>query len=880
MSIRATFGNIFNGNRFVSPGSYRRVLFGALLALLGWLANPNESAAGYWNGPNCQSNTISNDVVGDGEDAGCEAAHLWKACVLPNWDDDDCYLNNPHSLVLPLSNGGALAFNTGAIHHCNNSTEVETPDGECIKLEEMAHNNKCGAGGNNEDGNPVKGNPVEIGTGRKIQKTVDWSSGGTMPLVFERTYSSRYELLRTSTRSRLGAAWRSNFDAGAKYEFSTGITNPTLAANGNLIHVVLPDSIEYSFRLNGGIWKPVLPRQNPLTDVYWDLYRTDLDVALELTNETVTLRTETGRKYTFDLGGRLTKITDTSGYAQHLSYSGNFNNKVIDSFGRKITFEYWTDSLRFGLLKSATFDDGKKIQFEFIKPYATYAWTVIAPDYSIYALSSVLYPDSTPANSADNPKLVYEYLQSAEFRYALTGIYDERGVKFASWTYDSKGRATSSQHSGGDGLTTFGYDDVNNKVTVTNALGRSTVYSFQKVQGLIQRLTAVDGVATTNCAASNTVYAYDTNGFRTQATDAEGRISKWVRNSRGLATSTTEGFGTAVARTTTTTWDATRPLPTQIVGPGLTTNLTYNAASQITSLSQVDTTTTTLPYSTNGQTRTTTFNYTNFTAPAPPAIGPSGTSLSDVALTLTNPDAETGTTVGWTNTTGAIGVSTVAPCNLSKCFTGGTVASSVAHQDVAIPGANTSEVDAGQRAAKVAWKQNSYQYSDRASVRLIFLDQAGAVVGSAVNEIKAEYYAWVQRERIVPVPALTRTIRVQMMMERTNGSANDGYVDDVALTLIADGTAAAKPFLRPLNPDALAGSTAGWTVSAGTMATLATTPCNYFACFKETSSGTDSFNQVITLPADRSPRSTAWRAAWNFNGSTGQQVRQIKLPSP
>src|SRR6185312_10136560 len=144
----------------------------------------------------------------------------------------------------------------------------------------------------------------------------------------------------------------------------------------------------------------------------------------------------------------------------------------------------------------------KKIAFDFVDPAESFGFTaetVSSTNHSALELASVLYPDNTPATDADNPKLVYEYLHSLEFPYALTGIFDERGIKFVSWTYDSKGRATSSQHSGGDELTTFSYDDVNNKVTVTNALGRSTVYSFQRIFGIIQKLTAVDGISTTNC---------------------------------------------------------------------------------------------------------------------------------------------------------------------------------------------------------------------------------------------------------------------------------------------------------------------------------------------------------------------------------------------
>jgi RHS repeat-associated protein len=816
-----------------------RVFFGILLIAVVWMGMSSKSEAGYWTAPTCGGSDFRTE--GDGAGSGCAAAAGWAACRVPTWTLGGCYSAHPNYVILPVWTGWVWAH-TGATHRCY-PDEMMSTGGKCV--EKVPSKNSCPAGGNAQ-----AGNPVEIGTGRKIQETVDWTSGGSVPLTFERSYSSIFEALAAPVHSRLGRGWRSNFDGRASYDFLAGVTNPTLAPSGSLIHIVLPDNNEYSFKLNGGIWKSVLPRPDPLDGAYWDTYRTDLDVALTLTSDSVTIRTDTGRKYTFDLAGMLSRITDNTGYSQYLFYSGHLNTKVIDSFSREISFEYWTGNVKIGLLKSAIFGDGKKIQFDYVAPYSSSNLSVYKLDYSDYALSSVVYPDNTAATDADNPKLAYEYLQSIDFPYALTGIYNENAVKFASWTYDVKGRATSSQHSGGDGLTTFAYDDVNNKVTVTNALGKPTVYSFQKISGIMQRLIAVDGVATTNCAASNTAYAFDANGYKNQATDAEGRITKWVRNSRGLATSTTEGFGTPEARTRTTTWDATRPLPTQIAVPGMTTGFAYNAASQVTSLTQTDTTTTTQPYSTNGQARATAFNYTTLTLPAPPAIGPTGAPLADVSLTLANPDAETGTTVGWTNTTGAIAVQTTTPCNVSKCFNGGVVASSVAHQDIAVPALNTAEVDSGLRAARVSWKQNSLNNSDRANMRLVFLDQAGAVIGSAVDNLRAEV-TWALRERTAPIPALTRTIRVQMMMERTAGTPNDGYIDDIALTLVADGTAADKPYLRPANPDALAGSTAGWTVSAGAVATQVTAPCVFFACFKDVNAGTDAFHQTITLPIDR-----------------------------
>ena len=56
------------------------------------------------------------------------------------------------------------------------------------------------------------------------------------------------------------------------------------------------------------------------------------------------------------------------------------------------------------------------------------------------------------------------------------------------------------------------------------------------------------------------------------------------------------------------TWHSSFTLPTQIVTPGLTTSFTYDVNGNLLTRSEVDTTTTTYPYSTNGQTRT--WNYT------------------------------------------------------------------------------------------------------------------------------------------------------------------------------------------------------------------------------------------------------------------------------
>ena len=176
-------------------------------------------------------------------------------------------------------------------------------------------------------------------------------------------------------------------------------------------------------------------------------------------------------------------------------------------------------------------------------------------------------------------------------------------MRFASWTYDNKDRVLSSQHAGGQERTVFAYDDANNVVTVTNPLGRPTNYSFRVNPGYVRQLIAVDGIATSNCVASNTRYEYDATGFRIKATDAEGRVTTWTRNSRGLPLTETQAAGTALARTRTMTWDATRPLMTSLAEPGLTTSYTYDAQGRVLTKTETDTTLTNAPYVTRGHLR-------------------------------------------------------------------------------------------------------------------------------------------------------------------------------------------------------------------------------------------------------------------------------------
>jgi RHS repeat-associated protein len=246
--------------------------------------------------------------------------------------------------------------------------------------------------------------------------------------------------------------------------------------------------------------------------------------------------------------------------------------------------------------------------------------------------ASVLNKVIRPAISAGTPTLTYTYNDPIPCnRFALTGVVDENGNNYAAWTYEhiqsppsscALGRALSSTLANGADQTTISYNDTTNARTVTNALSKQFSYNMNTAtsNGLLQ-VGSVAGQQSTNTAASTILYAYDSStGYVSSITDGNGNINTYTYsssgNSVGLETSRTEGSGTSVARTITTTWDANWREPDVIVAPNLTTNFTYDGSSGLlVTLAKTDTSGTSGRNCVTGTTSACTWTYTYYTTP-------------------------------------------------------------------------------------------------------------------------------------------------------------------------------------------------------------------------------------------------------------------------
>lgn len=252
--------------------------------------------------------------------------------------------------------------------------------------------------------------------------------------------------------------------------------------------------------------------------------------------------------YAFDAAGRLTRWTNAAG-AEHLLTYANGSVTVIDNLGQSLSF---TEDAQHQPLTLST--AGLSIQYEY------------------NASQRLSQLTRTRGGQTEQRLFHYEITNKPNL---LTGITDERGVRFTTWTFDDQDRATSSEHAGGveHGDVVYNADGSS---TVINEFGKKATYRFVTIDG-VKRVSAIEGEALGNCPMSNSTFTYDARGLLKTKTDNKGFVTSYAYNDRGLEVTRTEATGTPQVRTTTTTWHSTLNLPLTVTEPGRITTYTYNA---------------------------------------------------------------------------------------------------------------------------------------------------------------------------------------------------------------------------------------------------------------------------------------------------------------
>ncbi|MHA6492255.1 DUF6531 domain-containing protein [Pseudomonas borbori] len=179
----------------------------------------------------------------------------------------------------------------------------------------------------------------------------------------------------------------------------------------------------------------------------------------------------------------------------------------------------------------------------------------------------------------------YHYEDAREGGW-LTGITDERNVRYVTWAYDAQGRAIKSELNNAADKYQFTYNS-NGSTTVTNPLNKQSIYTFQTIHGA-KRVTAIKGEASANCPNSNSTFTYDARGLLKTKTDNRGNLTTYDYNERGLEISRTEASGTPQARTIITDWHPEFFLPVTVTEPDRITTYSYDTQGRQRSQSMAE----------------------------------------------------------------------------------------------------------------------------------------------------------------------------------------------------------------------------------------------------------------------------------------------------
>jgi len=383
------------------------------------------------------------------------------------------------------------------------------------------------------------GNPIGVCNGVKRQHEVDYRSPGPGGLEFVRYYNSTGRFSVDDTPITNDDYWRNSYSS--RIVLMPGVASVLAAVqrfdgtvkyfdiNGNDIH-----------NEEGGQFRLVKLTDGSGATTGWQMTTPESDVE------------------SYDALGRLVSIRTRAGFTHTVGYDSNGHMaSVTDDFGRALSFAY--DSS--GRLATMTDPGNHTYQYGYD---------------SVGRLSTVTYPDGKTRT------YVYE---DPNWPFALTGVVDERGSRFATYGYDSTGRANLTEHAGyaGHYSLSFGATSSGPHIIVTDAFG-TTHTSDYVAQGGLYLLTqrAISGLGTES-------RTYDVNGNVASVTDRRGYKTTYVYDlTRNLETSRTEAYGTTLARTIATTWNPTYRLPATITEPSgvagvnLVTEFTYDANGNLT----------------------------------------------------------------------------------------------------------------------------------------------------------------------------------------------------------------------------------------------------------------------------------------------------------
>lgn len=312
---------------------------------------------------------------------------------------------------------------------------------------------------------------------------------------FNRVYQSS-----NKNTGMFGEGWTFNYEGSCKdYQYSyTDVNNITQTATIPNIKVVkMPDGSSIMFELAGGVYTPYNSRNTLVKNA----------------DNTFTLTTKDNISYNFNTSGYLVSMNDSN--ANTISINVDANGKIqsiVDSVNRQYIISYGNN----GLVSSILDFSGRLVQYQ----------------YNGDKLLNIIDP-------MVQVKEQYEY-DSAGF---LCKVKDSYLNILEEITYDhtessNKDRIQTITSVKGE-TTTYTYDNINNKVILTDSKDQ-VIYTYNDFMQLISK---------EDSTGSSTITYYNLLGDIHTVTDTNGNVTEYQFDSRGNITNVTNSDGTSEIRT-------------------------------------------------------------------------------------------------------------------------------------------------------------------------------------------------------------------------------------------------------------------------------------------------------------------------------------------
>ena len=421
------------------------------------------------------------------------------------------------------------------------------------------------------------GNPVDPADGskRQVETDIEFVVGGSRVamrrVLFTESISSKFS-------SELGYGWTAE-PWRRSVQFIPNSISP------QDIRLSRAGRIRALTNVGAGVWRTNPPDGIELrsTPSGW-LLVDQTEAVLELYDgegRLVVLQKSNGLVFNLTYSaGLLQSVSSSIGSLFNLSYTAGKVAALTGSGGRRVNYTF--DVLNPELLSMVSYPDDKTRSYLYEPPPMPSDAALIAQLRVAAYLPESLYTGPSP------PLAVAQRIAHRASRLPVTGIIDEFGNRFATYQYDSFGRATSTEHAGGVQRYQFSYPTAQTQTIVTDPLGTQRVYNFTKIVQTLKQTTQSQP-AGSGCGPASSAITYDAQANLASRNDFNNQKVCYAYDlSRNLETKRVEGLTSSAvcstalsspptgARIISTQWHPDWRLATRIAEPKKLTTITYN----------------------------------------------------------------------------------------------------------------------------------------------------------------------------------------------------------------------------------------------------------------------------------------------------------------